>query len=96
MVKYGKQYREFQVQEWVKHYIDYKVLKQKIKYLKTKLPRREVPNPLINISNLSSMALEPGNNITEDQYLSPLYKLENGNYLKEFISLLIFFLDKFL
>ena len=24
MVKYGKQYREFQVQEWVKHYIDYK------------------------------------------------------------------------
>ena len=88
MVKYGKQYREFQVQEWVKHYIDYKVLKQKIKYLKTKLPRREVPNPLINISNLSSMALEPGNNITEDQYLSPLYKLENGNYLKEFIDLL--------
>ena len=89
MVKYGKQYRELQIQEWSKHYIDYKLLKQKIKYLKTKLPRIEVSNILLNISNLNSMPLEPeNNNIMEDQYLSPLYNLENGNYLKEFIDLL--------
>ena len=89
MVKYGKQYRELQIQEWSKHYIDYKLLKQKIKYLKTKLPRKEVSNILLNISNLNSMPLEPENNdITEDQYLSPLFILENGNYLKEFIDLL--------
>ena len=89
MVKYGKQYRELQIQEWSKHYIDYKLLKQKIKYLKTKLPRKEVSNILLNISNLNSMPLEPENNdITEDQYLSPLFNLENGNYLKEFIDLL--------
>ena len=89
MVKYGKQYRELQIQEWSKHYIDYKLLKQKIKYLKTKLPRIEVSNILLNISNLNSMPLEPeNNNVLEDQYLSPLYNLENGNYLKEFIDLL--------
>lgn len=89
MVKYGKQYRELQIQEWSKHYIDYKLLKQKIKYLKTKLPRKEVSKILLNISNLNSMPLEPENNdITEDQYLSPLFNLENGNYLKEFIDLL--------
>ena len=88
MVKFGKQYREYQIKEWVKNYIDYKALKQKIKYLKTKLPRREDSNILLNISNLNSMPLEPDNNITEDLYLSPLFNLENGNYLKEFIDLL--------
>ena len=88
MVKFGKQYRELQIQEWVQHYIDYKVLKQKIKYLKTKLPKKEISNDLLNISNLNSMPLEPDNNIMEDQYLSPLYNLKNGNYLKEFIDLL--------
>ena len=88
MVKYGKQYRELQIQEWAKHYIDYKLLKQKIKYLKTKMPGKEVSNILLNISNLNSMPLEPDNNITEDQYLSPLFNIENGNYLKEFLDLL--------
>ena len=88
MVKFGKQYRELQIQEWVQHYIDYKVLKQKIKYLKTKLPKKEISDDLLNISNLNSMPLEPDNNIMEDQYLSPLYNLKNGNYLKEFIDLL--------
>ena len=88
MVKFGKQYRELQIQEWVQHYIDYKILKQKIKYLKTKLPKKEISNDLLNISNLNSMPLEPDNNIMEDQYLSPLYNLKNGNYLKEFIDLL--------
>ena len=90
MVKYGKQYRDLQIKEWVPHYIDYKLLKQKIKYLKTKLPKKEISPDLLNISNLNSMPLEPDNNhnITEDQYLSPLFNLKNGNYLKEFIDLL--------
>ena len=89
MVKYGKQYRELQVQEWAAHYIDYKALKQKIKYLKTKLPALESSNTFIDISNLNSMPLEPdNNNIEGDQYLAPLFNLKNGNYLKEFIDLL--------
>ena len=89
MVKYGKQYRELQVQEWAAHYIDYKALKQKIKYLKTQLPILESSNTFIDISNLNSMPLEPDNNNTEgDQYLAPLFNLKNGNYLKEFIDLL--------
>ena len=89
MVKYRKQYREYQIQEWVKHYIDYKAHKQKIKYLKSKLPPKEESNDLLNISNLNSMPLEPdNNNIMEDQYLTPLFNLDNGNYLKEFIDLL--------
>ena len=89
MVKYGKQYRELQIQEWTKNYIDYKVLKQKIKYLRTKLPQRDRSQSLFNISNLNAMPLEPeNNNLVEDPYLSPLYNLENGNYLKEFIDLL--------
>ena len=89
MVKYGKQYRELQIQEWTAHYIDYKALKQKIKYLKTKLPALESSNTFIDISNLNSMPLEPdNNNIEGDQYLAPLFNLKNGNYLKEFIDLL--------
>ena len=89
MVKYGKQYREYQIQEWVQHYINYKALKQKIKYIRSKLPKEElVSNAFLNISNLNSMPLEPDKEIIEDQYLSPLYKLNYGNYLKEFIDLL--------
>ena len=34
MVKYGKQYREYQIEEWKPHYINYKALKQKIKQIK--------------------------------------------------------------
>ena len=89
MVKYGKQYREYQIQEWAQHYIDYKLLKQKIKYLRTKLPNNDASNTFIDISNLISMPLEPdNNNINSDQYLTPLFNLKNGNYLKEFIDLL--------
>ena len=89
MVKFGKQYRELQIQEWTAHYIDYKALKQKIKYLKSKLPTLELSNTFIDISNLNSMPLEPDNNNTDgDQYLAPLFNLKNGNYLKEFIDLL--------
>ena len=88
MVKFGKQYRELQIQEWTEHYIDYKALKQKIKYLRTKLPNNETWDTFIDISNLNSMPLEPDNNIDGDQYLTPLFSLKNGNYLKEFIDLL--------
>ena len=89
MVKFGKQYRELQIQEWTEHYIDYKALKQKIKYLRTKLPNNETWDTFIDISNLNSMPLEPdNNNLDGDQYLAPLFSLKNGNYLKEFIDLL--------
>ena len=34
MVKYGKQYRQLQLDEWKKYYFDYKGLKHKIRQMK--------------------------------------------------------------
>ena len=90
MVKYGKQYREYQIEEWKPHYINYKSLKQKIKQIRTKLPREQQPsNTLFGVSNLNPMPLIPDNkNSSEDQNLAPLFKSKYGKYLKEFIDLL--------
>ena len=90
MVKYGKQYRQYQIEEWKTHYINYKALKQKIKQIKSKLPKEEVPsNILFGVSNINPMPLVPDNSgSTEDQNLAPLYKSKYGKYLKEFIDLL--------
>ena len=90
MVKYGKQYREYQIEEWKPYYINYKSLKQKIKYIKTKLPPEErTSNTLFGVSNLNPMPLVPDNpDSTEDQNLAPLYESKYGKYLKEFVDLL--------
>ena len=90
MVKYGKQYREYQIEEWKPHYINYKALKQKIKQIKTKLPKEEEPsNTLFGVSNLNPMPLIPDNlDSTEDQNLAPLFESKYGKYLKDFIDLL--------
>ena len=90
MVKYGKQYREYQIEEWKSHYIDYKILKQKIKYLRTKLPKKEeLPDNFFEVSEINEIPLIPDNNDTlEDQNLAPLFELKYGEYLKEFIDLL--------
>ena len=90
MVKYGKQYRQYQIEEWKTHYINYKALKQKIKQIKSKLLKEEVPsNILFGVSNINPMPLVPDNSgSTEDQNLAPLYKSKYGKYLKEFIDLL--------
>ena len=90
MVKYGKQYREYQIEEWKPHYINYKALKQKIKKLKVKLPQREAPsNTLFGVSNINPMPLVPDNpDTTDDQNLAPLFSSKYGKYLKEFVDLL--------
>ena len=90
MVKYGKQYREYQIEEWKPHYINYKALKQKIKQIKAKLPKEEEPsNTLFGVSNLNPMPLIPDNlDSTEDQNLAPLFESKYGKYLKDFIDLL--------
>ena len=90
MVKYGKQFRQYQIQEWRPHYINYKALKQKIKQIKAKLPKEEQPsNTLFGVSNLNPMPLVPDNpDSTEDQNLAPLFSSKYGKYLKEFIDLL--------
>ena len=89
MVKYGKQYREYQIEEWKSHYINYKSLKQKIKYIITKLPKEPPSNTLFGVTNLNPMPLSPDNpGSTEDQNLAPLYESKYGKYLKEFVDLL--------
>ena len=90
MVKYGKQYRKYQIEEWKPHYINYKALKQKIKQIKEKLPKEEQPsNTLFGVSNLNPMPLVPDNpDSNEDQNLAPLFSSKYGKYLKEFIDLL--------
>ena len=90
MVKYGKKYREFQTEEWKPHYTNYKALKQKIKQIKTKLPKEENPsNTLFGVSNINPIPLVPENaDSTEDQNLAPLFSSKYGKYLKEFIDLL--------
>jgi len=90
MVKYGKQYRQYQIEEWKPHYINYKSLKQKIKQIRTKLPKEQQPsNTLFGVSNLNPMPLVPDNkNSSEDQNLAPLFKSKYGKYLKEFVDLL--------
>ena len=40
MVKFGKCYRNSQLAEWRKYYINYKLLKQKIKAIKRKVESR--------------------------------------------------------
>ena len=90
MVKYGKQCREYQIEEWKLHYINYKSLKQKIKQITTKLPRGQKPsNTLFGVSYLNPMPLIiDNNNSREDQNFAPLFKSKYGKYLKEFIDLL--------
>ena len=90
MVKYGKQFRQYQIEEWKPHYINYKALKQKIKQIRSKLPRQEQPsNTLFGVSNLNPMPLVPDNpDSTEDQNLAPLFQSKYGKHLKDFVDLL--------
>ena len=89
MVKYGKIYRKIQTEEWKKYYIDYKLLKQKIKEIKNKLTNviRTSRNRKLSRASLLSTSLIPEEDIESEN--NSLYKEENGIYLKEFVELLI-------
>ena len=84
MGKYGKLFRKLQREEWKDDYINYKLLKQKIKSIKGKI-FFELDKIEINSSNL--IPLIPDND-DEDQNLNALYKDKFGDYLKEFVDLL--------
>ena len=84
MGKYGKIFRKLQLEEWKDEYINYKLLKQKIKSIKGKI-FFELDKIEINSSNL--IPLIPDDN-DDDQTLNALYNDKFGDYLKEFIDLL--------
>ena len=102
MVKYGKQYRLLQLDEWKKYYLNYKKLKQKIKEMKKKLMKDLRPREdgkIIRPSLLSIPLLPDESNDIDN--ISSAYKDNKGQYLKEFVDLLVneflksyrFFLD---
>ena len=87
MVKYGKEYRQLQLDEWKKYYLNYKKLKQKIKEMKKILSKDlKVKDKNIRPSLLATPLLPEESD--ENESLSVLYKEKNGEYLKEFIDLL--------
>ena len=91
MVKFGKEYRKLQLDEWKKYYIDYKALKKKIKEIKTKIfGKRQQENAKTRQTRSSILSLPLLPEGQEDEgNLSTLYKEKNGELLKEFIELLL-------
>ena len=87
MVKYGKIYRKIQTAEWKKYYLDYKLLKKKIKEIKEKLGDSIKTSIRESKASLLSSPLVPNEDIENDE--NEIYKEENGKYLKEFIDLLL-------
>ena len=94
MVKYGKEYRRLQLDEWKKYYFDYKSLKHKIKEMKQILFKDLKIRSNEERPSLLSIPLVPDDlndieNAKENENLTSLYKDEKGELLKEFIELLI-------
>ena len=93
MAKFGKKYRNSQLEVWKLHYIDYKILKQKIKSIKQKIlsnPKEENLD-LTNQRIMTSLNVIPIVNRTTSLLLddlSILYLRKYGKDLKEFIELL--------
>ena len=94
MVKFGKKYRNSQIEEWRNHYINYKILKQKIKAINEKINIRKRSGTLLvnNKLSIQKISLMPIRNITTTSLLlddlSILYQGQFGQDLKEFIDLL--------
>ena len=93
MAKFGKKYRKLQIEEWKSYYINYKILKHKIKIIKQKIDSNQRDGTL-NIGNnrsiMPSLNIIPINRTTSlllDD-LSILYTRPYGPDLKEFINLL--------
>ena len=88
MVKYGKQYRQLQLDEWKKYYLDYKGLKHKIRQMKRALVK---DIKIINKEDKPSLLSTPllPEEIEKNKEGIDLYNDKKGQNLKEFISLLI-------
>ena len=94
MVKYGKEYKRLQLDEWKKYYLNYKTLKHKIKEMRQILFKDLKLKPNEGRPSLLSIPLIPDDlneieNTKSNENLSSLYKDEKGELLKEFIELLI-------
>ena len=86
MVKYGKQYKQLQLDEWKKYYFDYKGLKHKIRLMKRVLVKEIKVKDKSNRPSLLSTPLLPDEIVDNE---NNIYKDKNGQHLKEFIDLLI-------
>ena len=98
MVKYGKEYKAIQIEEWRKYYFNYKALKQKIKQMKQTLSKYLRQNQYINnkiISNLSNPLIPDDlsdigkEKDNEKEPFTSMYRDEKGKFLKEFVELFI-------
>ena len=85
MVKFGKQYRLLQLDEWKRYYLDYKGLKPKIRLMKRILVKDLADNEKANRPSLLSAPILPEEIEKNDE----LFKDKKGEHLKEFIDLLI-------
>lgn len=97
MVKFGKDFRKYQVTQWKDSYINYKLLKQEIKKIKNNIQEQSnqsLQSNSITISDLGHPSLKPlelvpdDSTIIETQDLQSLFNLRYGNELKNFIDLL--------
>ena len=93
MVKFGKEYRKLQVDEWKKYYMDYKGLKRKIREMKQTLfkdlRQTEGARPELLSMPLIPEDLEDIEKAKENEKLSTVYSDEKGEHLREFIELFV-------
>ena len=97
MVKFGKEFRKYQIKQWKDKYINYKLLKQEIKAIKNNIDQsrnksRKIDSTVISDighPSIKSLELVPEDSISiEIQDLHSLYNIRHGNELKRFIELL--------
>jgi len=97
MVKFGKEFRKFQIKAWANSYINYKLLKQEIKKIRGNI-NQSIQNArkteITLASDIGHPSLKPLELVREDsvstetQDLNSLYNTQYGNELKRFIELL--------
>ena len=88
MVKFGKEYRAIQLDEWKKYYLDYKILKHKIKEMKRLLIKDLKIADYKKRPTLLETPLLPDESNGKGK-VNDIYKVKNGQYLKEFIELFL-------
>ena len=97
MVKFGKEFRKYQIKQWKDYYINYKLLKQEIRSVRSNIDQQRAIERGTDASavdlghpSLRPLELVPDEsiNIQEGQDLQSLYEIKYGQELKKFIDLL--------
>ena len=100
MVKFGKEFRKYQVKQWQNSYINYKLLKQEIRSIRNAIDQQnglgsvpESSRVTLGHPSLKPMELVPEAKDEklipqETQDLNSLYNSKHGQELKKFIDLL--------